>query len=111
MASFFKTFLPDDRTTTRTLLHENIPITGTLLSGTYNLDSNNRGVNIKTFAHGMFQSIYDYPFASSSANHIFDITAGVSSTQYSVSSSIRGVNGQKSKKVNIYNQIYLNNRY
>ena len=105
MASFFKTFLPQDKTTTRTLLHENIPITGTLLSGTYNPDSNNRGVNIKTFAHGMFQSVYDYPFASSSANHIFDITAGVSPTSLSVSSSIRGTNGQKSKKVNIYNQM------
>jgi hypothetical protein len=104
--SYFKTLTSNDRVSTRTLLHENIPITGTLFSGsTYNLDSNARGVNIKTFSHGMFQSVYDYPFASSSANHIFDITAGCSSTNSSVSSSIRGANGQQSKKVNIYNQM------
>lgn len=105
--SYFKTLTSNDRVSTRTLLHENIPITGTLFSGsTYNLDSNERGVNIKTFSHGMFQSVYDYPFASSSANHIFDITAGCSTDAIlSISASIRGANGQQSKKVNIYNQM------
>ena len=71
--SFFKTRTSADRTQARTLLHENIPITGTLLSGTYNTDSAGREKNVKVFSHGMFQSVYDYPFASSSANHIFDI--------------------------------------
>ena len=57
-----------DVTTTRTFLHEVIPITGSVVSGTY---SDN---NIKNYTHGMFQSVYDYPYLSSSANHIFDLT-------------------------------------
>ena len=79
--TFFKSLTESDRTSSRTLLHEAIPITGTLVSGTYDTnihsDGENRGKNIKTFSHGMFQSVYDYPHASSSANHIFDITLGV----------------------------------
>ena len=105
--TFFKTFTNSDRTTTRTLLHESIPITGTLVSGTYNTstqsDSIVREKNIKTFSHGMFQSIYDYPHLSSSANHLFDITAG-----YAAGSSLSGSTAghtQNDKKINIYNQM------
>ena len=77
--TFFKSFAANDRTSSRTLLHEFIPITGTLLSGTYNVSGEpERGENIKTFSHGMFQSVYDYPYVSSSANHIFDISYGTS---------------------------------
>tara|TARA_R110000824_G_scaffold68645_4_gene177385 strand:- start:695 stop:1777 length:1083 start_codon:yes stop_codon:yes gene_type:complete len=95
MANTFKTFLNSDIATTRTLLHEAIPITGTIVSGTYIDDA-----NIKTFSHGMFESVYDYPYLSSSANHIFDITAG-----YSPESSLSGAtNTQNAKKINIYNQ-------
>ena len=47
----------------------------------------------------MFQSVYDYPYLSSSANHIFDITVGVSAnTSLTVAS-------QQTKKQNIYNQM------
>ena len=35
MASTYKTFLNDDVVTTRTLLHEAIPITGSIVYGTY----------------------------------------------------------------------------
>jgi len=71
-----------------------IPITGTIVSGTY---SDN---NIKNYSHGMFQSVYDYPYLSSSANHIFDMTVG-----YSANSSLSGAASiQNSKKINIYNQ-------
>ncbi len=97
MAKTFKNLLGDDVVTTRTLLHEAIPITGSIVSGTYQ-----EGVtetNIKTFSHGMFQSVYDYPFLSSSANHIFDITYG----QSSAASSSAVV--QNAKKMNIYNQM------
>ena len=52
MAKSFKNLLGDDQKTTRTLLHEAIPITGSIVSGTYTLHS-----NVKTFSHGMFQSI------------------------------------------------------
>tara|TARA_Y100000296_G_scaffold18931_1_gene22588 strand:- start:2404 stop:3465 length:1062 start_codon:yes stop_codon:yes gene_type:complete len=89
-----------DVTTTRTLLHEVIPLTGTIISGTYGTYPSER--NIKNFAHGMFQSVYDYPYLSSSANHIFDITMG-----YDESSALSGTTSghlQNSKKINIYNQ-------
>ena len=104
----YKPLTSKDKVTSRTLLHESIPITGTLLSGTYATASTGREVNIKTFSHGMFQSVYDYPYLSSSANHIFDITAGFSANAASLSSSalIAGTTtNQLSKKVNIYNQM------
>ena len=72
MATTFKTFLAEDIANTRTLLHENIPITGTLVSGAYS------DKNVKNFSHKRFQSVYDYPYLSSSANHIFDISFGIS---------------------------------
>lgn len=93
MATTFKTFLNDDVVSTRTLLHEYIPVTGAIVSGTY-MDT-----NIKNYSHGMFQSIYDYPYLSSSANHIFDISVGLSPV---ISSS---ANTQNAKKIQIYNQM------
>lgn len=82
-STVFKTFLNSDVTNTKTLLHEAIPIPGTLVSGTYGagaFGSNPLGgePNIKEYTHGMFVSVYDYPHASSSANHIFDVSVGVS---------------------------------
>ena len=93
MAQVFKTILNSDIATTRTLLHEAIPITGTVVSGTYS------DQNIKNYSHGMFQSVYDYPYLSSSANHIFDITYGYSSLYDDPA------NVQNDKKLNIYNQM------
>ena len=96
MANFYKNLNSSgDIVNTRTLLHEAIPLTGTIVSGTYNDE------NIKNFSHGMFQSVYDYPYLSSSANHIFDITVGVSANSGIYSS----VTSQQSKKKNIYNQM------
>ena len=87
-----------DRTTTRTVLHEIIPLTGTIASGTYGVYRAEE--NIKNYTHGMFQSVYDYPYLSSSANHIFDLTMGYDeSSNYSGSSHT-----QNNKKINIYNQ-------
>ena len=74
MATTFKNFLSNDIANTRTLLHESIPITGSIVSGTYAEN------NIKTYGHGMFSSVYDYPYLSSSANQIFDSTIGFAST-------------------------------
>ena len=103
MATTFKTFLNNDIATARTLLHEAIPLTGTIASGTYNDN------NIKNYAHGMFQSVYDYPYLSSSANHIFDITVGFSSQSDFSGGSDAGspfsVTSQGTKKNNIYNQM------
>ena len=100
MANSFKTLLPEDTAATRTLLHEAIPITGTIVSGTYDDE------NIKYFAHGMYEGIYDYPYLSSSANHIIDITAGWASGSVFVQDTVtHAVNVQQSKKINIYNQM------
>ena len=99
MATTYKTFLNNDITSTKTLLHEAIPLTGALVSGTYGTFPN--GGNIKNYAHGMFQSCYDYPYLSSSANHIFDLTVGYSSV-----SSLSGAGStQNAKKINMYNQM------
>ena len=95
----FKTLGENDVVSTRTLLHEAIPITGTIVSGTYG-EYLSEG-NIKNHSHGMFQTVYDYPYLSSSANHIFDITVGVSSKANSYSSIVT----QQAKKRNVYNQL------
>jgi hypothetical protein len=88
-----------DVATTKTLLHEVIPLTGTIVSGTYGTFPDDE--NIKNYAHGMFQSVYDYPYLSSSANYIFDLTVG-----FDESSPLSGAAGsvQESKKINMYNQ-------
>ena len=61
----------DDIISTKTLLHEAIPMTGSIYkfaTGSYIEE------NIKNFSHGQFQAVYDYPYLSSSANHIFDLS-------------------------------------
>ena len=95
MATSFKTLLGSDIQNSTTKLHEAIPITGSIISGTYS------EANVKNYSHGMFQSVYDYPFLSSSANHIFDITAGFSGT--SVLSGTATI--QNKQKIQIYNQM------
>lgn len=87
-----------DVATTTTLLHETIPMTGSILSGTYGTLT--AGDNIKNYTHGMFQSVYDYPYLSSSANHIFDLTVGFDEGSNLSSSA----NVQNAKKLNLYNQ-------
>ena len=91
----FKPLSSDDKISTKTLLHEAIPITGTIVSGTYGVG------NIQDFTHGMFQSVYDYPYLSSSANHIFDISFGLHST----SGLYTAATVQQAKKNNVYNQM------
>tara|TARA_Y100000034_G_C6892615_1_gene410931 strand:- start:988 stop:2085 length:1098 start_codon:yes stop_codon:yes gene_type:complete len=100
MATTYKAFLNNDIVSTRTLLHEAIPLTGSIVSGTYAPAFPNGG-NIKNFAHGMFQSIYDYPYLSSSANQIFDLSVGIShQSQLSSSTTV-----QRPKKINLYSQM------
>lgn len=90
----FKPLNENDVVNTRTLLHEAIPLTGAIVSGTY------AGNNYKPYSHGMFVSVYDYPYLSSSANHIFDFTSGLSSDSSLYAGAI-----QASKKRNVYNQM------
>jgi hypothetical protein len=95
MATTFKTLRSKDVVSTRTMLHEAIPMTGTIVSGTYN------DLNIKNYSHGIFQSVFDYPYLSSSANHIFDLTFGFASgSQLSGSGFLNNA-----KKQNIYNEL------
>lgn len=93
MASTFKTLATEDSSITRTKLYESIPITGSLISSSVYLTN-----NIKTYSHGMFQTVYDYPYLSSSANPLFDITVGRATVT-------TGSVIQESKKENIYNQM------
>ena len=97
MATTFKNLLNEDVISNKTLLHESIPITGSIVSGTYTEN------NIKNYSHGLFQSVYDYPYLSSSANHIFDVTCG-----YSNNSGLSGTSTghiQNKEKINIYNEM------
>ena len=96
--TIFKPLAADDKISTKTLLHEAIPITGTIVSGTYS------DLNIQNFTHGMFQSVYDYPYLSSSANHIFDLTFGVSADS-ALYPDLVTADVQVAKKKNIYNQM------
>lgn len=101
--TFYKTFGSSDRTTTRTLLHEAIPVTGTIVaSGSHSPYS---GSNAREYSHGMFQSIYDYPYLSSSANHLFDISVGVHSGAFNGDFDYLKLTKQKDKKGNIYEQM------
>lgn len=97
MATTFKNFTPDDIATTAKIFHEAIPVTGSIVSGTYL--SGTTETNIKNYAHGMFQSVYDYPYLSSSANRIFDLSVGYANSSTLSSSA----NQQNSKKINMYN--------
>ena len=102
MATIFKTILNDDKTTTRTLLHEAIPITGSIVSGTY-AEPGVAGSNIKQYSHGMFHSVYDYPYLSSSANHIFDLTCGFHADSSIYSNAASSGSSDYNKKNNLYN--------
>jgi hypothetical protein len=96
----YKTLTPSsDIVRNRTNLHEAIPVTGTIVSGTYSHAL--APTNVKNPAHGMFQMVFDYPYLSSSANHIFDITNGYHT------SSVNAVaaNTQDPQKLQIYNNM------
>ena len=100
MATSFKTLLSGDVQSQGQKLHEAIPVTGTILSGTYGTFGSE--TNIKNYSHGMFQSVYDYPYLSSSANHILDLTVGL----YSGISSDELISAaQINQKNDIYNEM------
>ena len=112
MATSFKSISDSDVITTRTLFHEAIPISGTYISGTYGQTATSTEFptenNIKNYSHGLYQSVYDFPYLSSSANHLFDITVGYSTGSvwaHSKEPVADGTNVQNDKKVNIYNQM------
>ena len=97
MATSFKILNANDAQRTATKLHESIPVTGAIFSGSTYTEQ-----NIKNYSHGMFQSIYDYPYLSSSANHIADLTVGWAADS-TLSASV-GVE-LRNKKNDIYNEL------
>jgi len=101
MAQFGKKFQPNDKTTVTTNLHEAIPLTGTLVSGTYGTFPSD--TNVRTYTHGMFQSVFDYPYLSSSANHIFDLSVGFHTNSVADASELSAAD--RRKRVNLYNSM------
>jgi hypothetical protein len=92
MANIYKPI--GDYTQKTTDLHESISLTSSILTG-YS------GNNWKTYSHGMFTSVYDYPYLSSSANQLFDTTFAVrSGSSPDASSSAQFV----SQKHNLYTE-------
>ena len=83
----------------RVVLNEHIPISGSILSGTYGHWPADE--NVKDFTHKMFQSVYDYNYLSSSANHVYDLTFGV----HASSALYTGLTNQQSEKNRIYNSL------
>ena len=100
MATVFKTFLNDDIATTRTLLHEAVPVSGGIVNGVSYNEGNSSETNVKNYTHQMFQSVYDYSYTKSSSNHIFDVTVGVNSN----SAFQNTADDSGSKKQIIYNE-------
>jgi hypothetical protein len=110
MADSFKTLNPTtDIQSTRTKLHEAIPVTGTIISGSYKFAGTS--TNIRKPSHGMFSMVYDYAFLSSSANHLFDVTFGFHTSSFnsfgtkSVLHSQKGTSFQQATKQQMYNQM------
>lgn len=75
----YKFFSDNDIQSAKESLSEFIPVTGTILSGSFLTWPNETNIKKYTATHGLFESVYDYPYLSSSANHIFDITVGIRS--------------------------------
>lgn len=101
MAQFGKKFNANDKTSVTTLLHEAIPLTGTLASGTYGTFPNDD--NVRKYTHGMFESVFDYPYLSSSANHIYDLTVGFHTSTVDDATELSAAD--KRKRVNVYNSM------
>lgn len=108
MASTTKSFNPSDVVSTQTDLYESIPITGSLLYGTYS-EPPATDSNVKTYSHGMYQTVYDYPHASSSANQLFDLAVGLSSDSSLYGAATASANSTVKEnaalKLNMYNQM------
>ena len=112
MATFYKSIEEKDITTTRDLLHESVPMTSSVISGTYGKTNTVHEFpneeNIKNYDHGLYQSVYDFPYVSASSNHLFDLTVGYSTASVHVHTGDplpNTSNTQNNDKVNIYNQM------
>jgi len=93
----FKSLDPKKVINSVEVLNEQIPITGSIIAGTYGTFPNEE--NVKYFASTQDHvDVYDYPHASSSANFLFSMTAG-----YAAAASPTA-HASASQKNNIYRQ-------
>jgi len=93
----FKSLDPKKVINSVEVLNEQIPITGSIIAGTYGTFPNEE--NVKYFASTQDHvDVYDYPHASSSANFLFSMTAGYASAASPTA------HASASQKNNIYRQ-------
>tara|TARA_R110002012_G_scaffold321227_1_gene548239 strand:- start:292 stop:1425 length:1134 start_codon:yes stop_codon:yes gene_type:complete len=85
-----------DQTQQKTILHEQIPITGSIVAGTYGTFPSES--NVRYYTSGDYILVADYPIASSSANNLFTIAVGQSDD---VNANAKAIS-QLAKKQNIY---------
>lgn len=102
MATKFSTRI--ETTSTKDYIRETLSITGSVISGTYP-EPGTAGSNIYQPSSGMYQTVYDYPFLSQSANQVFDITWGVRSGSTLATNVVTGTTRDSQAKFNIYNQM------
>lgn len=102
MATKFSTNVKE--TFTLDYVKEQISVTGSVISGTYP-EPGVAGSNIKDATTGMFQSVYDYPHLSQSAQVAFDITYGVRTGGEFAASVVSGTATDTQAKFNIYDQM------
>jgi hypothetical protein len=75
MAGTYSFFSANDISTgVNTQLYEGVVLTSSVMRSSSYAD-----LNVKTYTHGMFNTVYDYPYLSSSANALFSITAATRS--------------------------------
>ena len=104
MATKFSTKI--DKTNTKDFVFETLSITGSVVSGTYPEPAESNS-NIKDATSALYQTVFDYPYLSQSANQLFDITFGIrDGGQFSTdeSGSAADISGSQDK-INIYNQM------
>ena len=95
--SIYKNLQQNDQVTTKTLLHESIPVTGSIIAGTYGTFPSES--NVKYMPANTHIDVYDYPHASSSANFMFSVTVG-----QDAGFTTTPAEEQKALKNNIYRQ-------
>ena len=108
MSQVYKNLGSSDTVSSTTNLHEQIPITGSLLApvnnaavydGTFPSES-----NVKYLPNHDHIDLYDYPFASSSANFLFSMSAGAAADLNLISREELHTISDVTKKNNIYRQ-------
>ena len=99
MPSSYKYITDDKIQSIQNRLYEAVPLTGTIISGTY------ADANVRNYSHDRFQSVYDYPVLSSSANDIVDIAFGYCSGS-NLSSSAHLLNTEKQLNYTQFAQIF-----